>query len=135
MRQLAHRYVAGVAAMSRICDGAMTVALAIGDPNGIGPEIAVKAAAQIARDEGGEHGEHAVHPQPRIVLFGDAFVIRRYTRHCCPELKLRLVQVDEMPAAEPNAIDIVDVASLPAEAFVPGEVAPAAGTATLAYVS
>jgi 4-hydroxythreonine-4-phosphate dehydrogenase len=28
----------------------LTIALAIGDPNGIGPEIAVKAAAQSARD-------------------------------------------------------------------------------------
>lgn len=121
--------------MSRIRDGAMTVALAIGDPNGIGPEIAVKAAAQMARGERVEDGGHAAHPQPRIVLFGDAFVIRRYARQCCPERLLRLVQLDDLPSAERNAIDIVDVASLPAGAFVPGEVAAAAGTATLAYVS
>jgi 4-hydroxythreonine-4-phosphate dehydrogenase len=45
---------------------ARTIAVAIGDPNGIGPEIAVKAAAAFA---GGD---------PRIVLVGDQFVIERY---------------------------------------------------------
>ena len=30
---------------------APTIALALGDPNGIGPEIAVKAAAQLALDK------------------------------------------------------------------------------------
>ncbi len=44
----------------------MRIAIAIGDPNGIGPEIAVKAARKFA---GGP-----VEP----VLVGDAFVIRRY---------------------------------------------------------
>jgi 4-hydroxy-L-threonine phosphate dehydrogenase PdxA len=44
----------------------MRIAIAIGDPNGIGPEIAVKAAKRFA---GG-----AVEP----VLVGDEFVIRRY---------------------------------------------------------
>lgn len=46
--------------------GAKRIAIAIGDPNGIGPEIAVKAAKQFA---GGE-----VEP----VLVGDEFVIREY---------------------------------------------------------
>jgi 4-hydroxy-L-threonine phosphate dehydrogenase PdxA len=41
----------------------MRIAIAIGDPNGIGPEIAVKAAAKAAVE---------------IVLVGDAFVIERY---------------------------------------------------------
>lgn len=45
---------------------AKRIAIAIGDPNGIGPEIAVKAAKTFA---GGE-----VEP----VLVGDAFVIREY---------------------------------------------------------
>lgn len=44
----------------------MKIAIAIGDPNGIGPEIAVKAAKKFA---GG-----SIEP----VLVGDAFVIREY---------------------------------------------------------
>ncbi|MFL9961182.1 4-hydroxythreonine-4-phosphate dehydrogenase PdxA [Paraburkholderia sediminicola] len=107
----------------------MRVALAIGDPNGIGPEIAVKAAAQRAREMG------VTYPSSRVVLFGDAFVIRWYAQRCCPELTLRKVSADDLPPAEAGLIDMVDVASLAAAAFVPGEVAAAAGTATLAYVS
>ncbi|RKR31248.1 MULTISPECIES: 4-hydroxythreonine-4-phosphate dehydrogenase PdxA [Paraburkholderia] len=107
----------------------MTIALAIGDPNGIGPEIAVRAAAQSTRDMADTC------PSPRVVLFGDAFVIRWYAHRCCPGTTLREVQADGLPPALPGAIDVVDVAALAAAAFVPGEVAAAAGTATLAYVS
>jgi len=46
-----------------------TIALTIGDPNGIGPEIAVKAAARLAREGG-----------PAVVLVGDEFVVRFYSR-------------------------------------------------------
>ncbi|MFM0204069.1 4-hydroxythreonine-4-phosphate dehydrogenase PdxA [Paraburkholderia fungorum] len=114
--------------MKQAMNHSMTIALAIGDPNGIGPEIAVKAAAHSARDVA-DAG-----PWRRLVLFGDAFVIRWYAQRCCRGMTLREVRADDLPAAEPGAIDIVDVASLPAGAFVPGEVAAAAGTATLAYV-
>lgn len=104
------------------------LALAIGDPNGIGPEIAVKVAA-------GQPAGSALSPaQPRIVLFGDAHVIRWYAERCAQQARVRTVSVDRLPAAEPGTIDIVDVAALDASAFAPGTVAPAAGTATLAYV-
>jgi 4-hydroxythreonine-4-phosphate dehydrogenase len=115
--------------MTHTMSRAMRVALAIGDPNGIGPEIAVKAAAQRAREMA------ATYPSSRVVLFGDVFVIRWYAQRCCPELTLRKVSADDLPTAEAGVIDMVDVASLAAAAFVPGEVAAAAGTATLAYVS
>ncbi|MBN3846289.1 terephthalate dihydrodiol dehydrogenase [Paraburkholderia sp. Ac-20342] len=102
-----------------------TIALAIGDPNGIGPEIAVKAAAQLSADP------HA----PRLVLFGDAHVIRWYAERCVPELALREVADDAWPAPASRTLDFVNVASLAGDAFEPGQVSPAAGTATLAYVS
>jgi 4-hydroxythreonine-4-phosphate dehydrogenase len=110
----------------------MTIALAIGDPNGIGPEIAVKAAAHLALDK---HDTQDGPPSPHLVLFGDVFAIRWYAQRCCPDLTLREVQIDNLPAREAGVIDVVDIAALAADAWVPGEVAAAAGTATLAYVS
>ncbi|MBN3759219.1 4-hydroxythreonine-4-phosphate dehydrogenase PdxA [Burkholderia sp. Ac-20365] len=104
------------------------IALAIGDPNGIGPEIAVKAVTQSVFDAA-DAG-----PQRRVVLFGDAYVIQWYAQRCCPGMTVRQVRVDDLPDAESGAIDVVDVASLSASAFLPGKVAAAAGTATLAYV-
>jgi 4-hydroxythreonine-4-phosphate dehydrogenase len=104
----------------------MTIALAIGDPNGIGPEIAVKAAVAHA---------HASGVRPRVVLFGDSHVIRWYTQRCAPELAVREVRADALPDVDANLLDVVDVASLHEAGFAPGRVAAASGTATLAYVA
>lgn len=46
----------------------MRIAVAIGDPNGIGPEIAVKAALKLKG------------PALQPVLVGDAFVVREYAK-------------------------------------------------------
>ena len=44
----------------------MRIAVTLGDPNGIGPEIAIKAALHFARD-----------PKIKLLLVGDGFVIDR----------------------------------------------------------
>ena len=85
---------------------AHTIAVAIGDPNGIGPEIAVKAAAQLAA--GGPH----------VVLVGDRFVIDTYAARFAKDI----------------ALDVRAVDALPRDAFAPGRVDAAAGRATIEYV-
>ncbi|TCK33291.1 4-hydroxythreonine-4-phosphate dehydrogenase [Paraburkholderia sp. BL8N3] len=104
---------------------AMKIALAIGDPNGIGPEIAVKAAAALGR-----------RPGSRIVLVGDAHVIRFYAGRCAPSLRLREFGADIVAgdSATLEVLDVLDVAALEPAAFTPGKVSAAAGRATLAYV-
>jgi 4-hydroxy-L-threonine phosphate dehydrogenase PdxA len=82
-----------------------TIALTIGDPNGIGPEIAVKAAAAL-RDNN----------DIGVVLVGDEYVIRHYGEHCIDGIRLHAV--DALPAAH----------------FQPGQIGAAAGRATVAYV-
>ena len=89
------------------------VAVAIGDPNGIGPEIAVKAAAEFARGDG-----------PQTILVGDAFVIEHYARLCAPQMELV-----ESRAPAPGRITFINVASLPAGAFQPGRIEAEAGRA------
>ena len=96
------------------------VALAIGDPNGIGPEIAVKATAALAEDK------------PDIVLLGDPFVVRHYAALVAPGFKVREI-ADGEPSA-PQTIDVRAVQALPREAFAAGRVDAAAGRATVAYV-
>lgn len=98
--------------------GGKRIALAIGEPNGIGPEIAVKAAAEL-------HG-HDVH----LVLVGDAFVIEHYAHRHAPQLAL--VPFDAAP--DVPGLRFADVPALPADAFQPGEILPDAGAATIAYV-
>lgn len=98
-----------------------TVAVAIGDPNGIGPEIAVKVA--IAPASIGT---------PRVVLVGDPFVVRHYAAREAPDYAVREIAAHDPPGGQ--SIDVLAVSALPREAFAPGRVEAAAGRATVAYV-
>jgi 4-hydroxy-L-threonine phosphate dehydrogenase PdxA len=99
---------------------APVIALAIGDPNGIGPEIAVKTAVAL---EG---------RAPRLVLVGDAFVVRHYAQEAAKGFAVREITGGEAAAA--RTIDVFPVAALPRGAFAPGRIEPAAGRATVAYI-
>lgn len=83
------------------------IAIALGDANGIGPEIAVKAALALRNEP------------VDVLLVGDAYVLQ--------------AQLDRMGEGA-DAVTIVDVPALPRDAFVPGQVRAEAGAATVAYV-
>jgi 4-hydroxy-L-threonine phosphate dehydrogenase PdxA len=100
---------------------APTVALTIGDPNGIGPEIAVKAAAMLAD----------AWDVPPVVV-GDTTVIRAYAERHAAHLPLRELDAGGVPCA--HAITMVSGGRLSAGSFVPGMVSATAGAATVAYV-
>jgi 4-hydroxy-L-threonine phosphate dehydrogenase PdxA len=96
------------------------VALTIGDPNGIGPEIAVKAAVLCTEGQ----------PQARAILVGDEHVIRFYADRYAPRRPLRQVG----KSAEKQALLYHPVAALDATAFQPGRGCAEGGRATVAYV-
>lgn len=96
------------------------IALTIGDPNGIGPELAVKAAAAP-----GESG-------PRPVLVGDPDVLYHYAKQCAPEYSLRAFS--HGAPARAGVIDMLPVEALPRDAFAPGRIEAAAGRASVQYV-
>jgi 4-hydroxy-L-threonine phosphate dehydrogenase PdxA len=98
------------------------IAVAIGDSNGIGPEIAVKAA--IACEQGAG---------PGIILVGDAHVLRHYADRLAPELQVVASDCSSSSASK-GAICLHAVDALPQMAFAPGKVSPEAGRATVAYV-
>ena len=99
---------------------AARIALAIGDPNGIGPEIAVKAAVALNGSS------------PRVVLVGDPFVVRHYVAQEARGYPVREIVAGDPPI--PQTINVLAIAALPHQAFVPGRIDPAAGRATVAYV-
>jgi 4-hydroxy-L-threonine phosphate dehydrogenase PdxA len=101
-------------------DRAKTIALAIGDPNGIGPEIAVKAAATLLDNT-----------DIRLVLVGDEHVVRHYGGLCAPDRQFRHFQSG---ASSSDAILLHPVEALAAAHFRPGQIDAAAGRATVAYV-
>src|SRR5882762_3704551 len=99
---------------------ALRVLLSIGDPNGIGPELAVKAAAICARE-----------PALAPILVGDRFVIESLAR----DAGLGIREMNGIAAPEPGVLDLLPVHALPAASYRPGEVSAAAGVATVAYLT
>ena len=81
------------------------IAIAIGDPNGIGPEIAVRAAAS---------------PPPGVtpVLVGDEYILRGYAERFAPGAPLEFAPLQALDRA----------------AFSPGTLDARAGAATVAYM-
>ena len=98
-----------------------TVALTIGDPNGIGPEIAVKAAVQMGREGG-----------PAIVLVGDEYVVR-----ACAERYAGDFAIESFNGSAPRAgaLCVMGVNVLPRAAFNPGVPVAAGGRATVDYLA
>ena len=98
-----------------------TIALTIGDPNGIGPEIAVKAAAQMARADG-----------PSIILVGDQYVVR-----ACVERYAGDFVIHSFDGSPPRAgvLYVRGVESLPRTAFHSGTPVAEGGRATVDYVA
>ncbi len=93
------------------------IAIAIGDPNGIGPEIALKAAAAHL-------GSTAIQP----VLVGDVPVLAHYRR-----LLGITAPLSPLEAVHPESIAVVDAPALEAEHFAPGRMSPQSGRATIVY--
>ncbi|MGP4014766.1 PdxA family dehydrogenase [Saccharopolyspora sp. 5N708] len=91
--------------------------LAIGDPNGIGPEIAVKAAKSCAGDA--------------PVLVGDRSVLEPLAA----EHGMTLRDYSPDAPAKDGVLYLVDVDHLPPGEHLPGVVSAEAGAATIEYVT
>src|ERR671917_1387595 len=98
------------------------IAITMGDPAGIGPEI-------IARtfDEGG-FGEH-----DRAIVVGDAGILERAARLLDLPLRANAVAVPEDAKFEPGTIDVIPETELP-EDLPFGELDARAGDAAFRYV-
>lgn len=92
-------------------DRSRRIGIAIGDPNGIGAEIAVKAACAL----------HASRGMKSLVI-GEDFIID----DVCAKLGLG--------SADRAAFDVHSVGALARQDWSPGKVAASAGAATAAYV-
>lgn len=95
------------------------VLLTIGDPNGIGPEIAVKAAAALCKDS-----------RYRPIIIGDEYIVEPLAR----SLGFDLQTVQKNWGGNTKSIDLYTIDTLPQADYNPGVVDAAAGKATVDYV-
>jgi 4-hydroxythreonine-4-phosphate dehydrogenase len=101
------------------------IAVTVGDPAGIGPEVCLKLLAQPA-----------VLEMCQPILFGEWAVLERVARHCGLPLAVPRISVADWPAALERITGpaVLDLPSLDAAQVVPGVVSAATGAASYAYI-
>ena len=99
-------------------DARPTIAITMGDPAGIGPEIAAKA---LARGE--------VYKTCRPLIVGDAEVMRQGMRIAGVRLCVRSIAQVEEAAFHENGMDVLDLKNVDVAHLEPGRVCASAGNA------
>ena len=97
------------------------IALTLGDPSGIGPEVIAKALA---------HPDVVASCHPLII--GNAPILNKTVQDL--GLVLEITQVSSAAEAPENAISILDSGNLNAEDIVPGRISAAAGKASVEWI-
>ena len=98
----------------------------MGDPAGIGPEVALAALANPA-----------VQSVCRPVLLGDAKILRRVASQCQLSLPERVLSKSELTASDWQSIDrptLIDFGNVISDGFHPGHVSAATGQASYDYI-
>jgi 4-phospho-D-threonate 3-dehydrogenase / 4-phospho-D-erythronate 3-dehydrogenase len=99
------------------------LALTVGDPVGIGPEITACTLAEFAGD-----------PRHHGIAVGDAVALRRAVHAAGLEVEVREVTGFDIPAAGEGVIDVLDIDVLGGEELPWGEVDERAGRAAVTAI-
>ncbi len=99
------------------------LAITIGDPAGIGPEIVVKALAR-----------HELVEWARPVVVGDIAVLRAAAEITGSDLVLRSVSTIQEPSEDPAVVDVIDLANVDINAVGRARLSAAAGRAAHDYL-
>ncbi len=101
-----------------------TIAITMGDPCGIGPEVVVKALA-----------DPGVHTSCRPLVVGNLFAMQRAVE--ITGLPLRVNEVDGPNSAgwDPGQVDVLDIRNLNPEDITVGKISPACGKAAMEWVT
>lgn len=99
------------------------IAVPIGDPAGIGPEIAVKAAA-----------DKEVFKKARCIIIGDRKVIEDAMAFTKSPLKLNIVQNPDEGMYEENVLNLIDLDNVDMNDFRIGEISGMCGKAAYEYI-
>lgn len=99
------------------------IAVTIGDPAGIGPEVTAGALAHGRLDE-----------FCRPLVLGDAGVLRQAARFMGVELDLEPVSAPSEARFRPGAVSLLDLANVDLDALKLGEIQGACGQAAYGYI-
>ncbi len=100
------------------------IAITLGDPAGIGPEITAKALQ-----------DPELYSRCRPLVIGDAAVLERAARLVgMPELRIHPVSDPQQGLYRPGTVDVLDMKIIRPEEYPLGQLSPQAGDAAFHYV-
>ena len=105
-------------------DGKPVIAITMGDPCGIGPEVVVKAL-----------GSGQVHPICRPVVIGNIWSIQQAVALTGASLEVREVESPVEAGRSPGTIDVLDIHNLDVRDVTVGQISPACGKAAMEWVT
>ena len=94
------------------------IAISLGDPAGIGPEILVRTVADVG-----------VNQVARCLVYGDARVVDKAARAARLNLKVRAISQPAEAVYAPNAVEVIDLANADPATFESGKVQALCGQA------
>jgi 4-hydroxythreonine-4-phosphate dehydrogenase len=109
--------------MNRYPDARPLLALTMGDPVGVGPEIMVLALA-----------DPAVYQACRPLVLGDLPALERSCRELAPELTLQTVEIPSQGRYQAGTIDLLPLSHLPATKLNHSHPSAAGGQAMVSYI-
>ncbi len=96
------------------------VALTIGDPAGIGPEISLRVA-----------GDPELASGVPVVLVGSAALLRRVAAHLDLSVRVEVISSPDQTAGQLGTVYVLDVPGLDEDAVTPGELSAPCGQASV----
>lgn len=99
------------------------VAISLGDPAGIGPEILVRTLA-----------DESVNQVARCLVYGDARVVEKAVRAAKLDLTVRAIGKPTEALFAPRSIEVIHLANADPAAFAPGQVQALCGKAAWEYI-
>jgi 4-hydroxythreonine-4-phosphate dehydrogenase len=99
------------------------VAITMGDPAGVGPEVAARALSG-----------HDLHAACRPLLVGSAAVMKKAVALMGAPMTIRAIADVADTRFAPTACDVLDLDNVDLETLHPGEISPDAGRAAVTYV-
>ena len=104
--------------------GKPVIAITMGDPCGIGPEVIAKALAS---------GQ--VHGMCRLMVVGSAWSMDRAVKLTGSDMEVREVESPADAGHTPGLVDVLDLHNLDPEEVTVGRISPACGKAAMEWVS
>ena len=107
-----------------VADSKPAIAITMGDPCGIGPEVVVKALA-----------DPGVYASCRPLVVGNIYAMERALEITGLPLRLNEPRDPSSAGQDPQVIDVLDIKNLNPEDITVGEISPACGKAAMEWVT